>query len=32
VTSVIGLDALPEVFEALRRPSDQVKVLVDPSA
>ncbi|MBY0334212.1 MAG: zinc-binding dehydrogenase, partial [Acetobacteraceae bacterium] len=31
VTAVIGLDALPEIFEALRRPSDQVKVLVDPT-
>ncbi len=31
VTSVIGLDALPETFEALRRPSAEVKVLVDPT-
>jgi (R,R)-butanediol dehydrogenase/meso-butanediol dehydrogenase/diacetyl reductase len=31
VTAVIGLDALPATFEALRRPGEQVKVLVDPS-
>jgi (R,R)-butanediol dehydrogenase/meso-butanediol dehydrogenase/diacetyl reductase len=31
VTAVIGLDARPETFEALRHPTDQVKVLVDPS-
>ncbi|NOG71195.1 zinc-binding dehydrogenase [Roseicella sp. DB1501] len=30
VTDVIGLDALPGAFEALRRPGQQVKVLVDP--
>jgi (R,R)-butanediol dehydrogenase / meso-butanediol dehydrogenase / diacetyl reductase len=30
VTSLIGLDALPDAFEALRRPSAEVKVLVDP--
>ncbi|MDO9706775.1 zinc-binding dehydrogenase [Paracraurococcus lichenis] len=31
VTEVIGLGALPAGFEALRRPADQVKVLVDPA-
>ena len=31
VTAVIGLGALPATFEALRHPSDQVKVLVDPT-
>jgi (R,R)-butanediol dehydrogenase/meso-butanediol dehydrogenase/diacetyl reductase len=31
VTDRIGLDALPEVFEALRKRSTQCKVLVDPS-
>jgi threonine dehydrogenase-like Zn-dependent dehydrogenase len=31
VTDVIGLDALPDAFEALRRPGTQVKVLVDPA-
>jgi 2-desacetyl-2-hydroxyethyl bacteriochlorophyllide A dehydrogenase len=31
VTGVVGLEALPTAFEALRRPSDQVKVLVDPA-
>ena len=31
VTDIIGLDALPEAFEALRRPGRQVKVLVDPA-
>jgi len=32
VTDRIGLDALPEVFEALRQRSSQCKVLVDPFA
>ncbi|MBK1659056.1 zinc-binding dehydrogenase [Paracraurococcus ruber] len=31
VTGVIGLAALPAEFEALRRPTSQVKVLVDPA-
>lgn len=31
VTRVIGLDDLPEVFERLRRPGPDAKVLVDPS-
>lgn len=31
VTSVIGLDALPATFEALRRPGTEVKVLVHPT-
>jgi (R,R)-butanediol dehydrogenase / meso-butanediol dehydrogenase / diacetyl reductase len=31
ITGTIGLDALPEAFEALRRPGAQVKVLVDPA-
>jgi len=30
VTQRIGLDALPEAFEALRRPADQCKVIVEP--
>ena len=30
VTDRIGLDALPDAFEALRRPSTQCKVLVQP--
>jgi len=32
VTQTVGLDALPEAMEALRRGSRQCKVLVDPSA
>ena len=31
VTATIGLEAHPETFEALRRPGDAVKVLVDPA-
>jgi len=31
VTRVIGMDALPEVFERLRRPGPDAKVLIDPS-
>ncbi|TCZ50671.1 zinc-binding dehydrogenase [Roseicella aquatilis] len=31
VTDIVGLAALPETFEALRRPGTQVKVLVDPA-
>jgi (R,R)-butanediol dehydrogenase/meso-butanediol dehydrogenase/diacetyl reductase len=31
VTSVVGLDALPAAFEALRRPGQEVKVLVEPA-
>ncbi len=31
VTGVIGLAALPETFEALRRPGAHAKVLIDPS-
>ena len=30
ITSVIGLDALPETFDSLRRPNPQAKVLIDP--
>jgi (R,R)-butanediol dehydrogenase / meso-butanediol dehydrogenase / diacetyl reductase len=30
ITSVIGLDALPETFESLRHPNPQAKVLIDP--
>lgn len=30
VSDVIGLDALPEVFEGLRRPNPRAKVLIDP--
>jgi (R,R)-butanediol dehydrogenase/meso-butanediol dehydrogenase/diacetyl reductase len=32
ITDVIPLECLPEAFEALRVPSDQCKVLVDPQA
>jgi (R,R)-butanediol dehydrogenase/meso-butanediol dehydrogenase/diacetyl reductase len=32
VTETIGYAALPETFEALRRPSFQCKVLIDPRA
>jgi (R,R)-butanediol dehydrogenase/meso-butanediol dehydrogenase/diacetyl reductase len=32
VSAVIGLDALPAMFESLRRPSVHTKVLVDPGA
>ena len=32
VSDVIGLDALPAVFESLRRPNPRAKVLIDPSA
>ena len=31
VTGVIGLDAVPTMFEALRHPSGHAKVLIDPS-
>jgi (R,R)-butanediol dehydrogenase/meso-butanediol dehydrogenase/diacetyl reductase len=31
VSDVIGLDALPEMFESLRRPNPRAKVLIDPS-
>jgi (R,R)-butanediol dehydrogenase / meso-butanediol dehydrogenase / diacetyl reductase len=30
VSDVIGLDALPELFESLRRPNPRAKVLIDP--
>jgi len=30
VTEVVGFDVLPERFEALRKPSHQCKVLIDP--
>ncbi|MBM3345673.1 MAG: hypothetical protein FJY55_04140 [Betaproteobacteria bacterium] len=30
LTDVVGMDALPQAFEALRRPADQCKVVVDP--
>jgi (R,R)-butanediol dehydrogenase/meso-butanediol dehydrogenase/diacetyl reductase len=32
VTDIVGLDAMPEAFEALRRRSHQCKVLVNPFA
>jgi (R,R)-butanediol dehydrogenase/meso-butanediol dehydrogenase/diacetyl reductase len=32
VTDVVGFDALPEAFEALRKPRHQCKVMVDPWA
>jgi (R,R)-butanediol dehydrogenase/meso-butanediol dehydrogenase/diacetyl reductase len=32
VSDVIGLDALPEIFESLRRPNPRAKVLINPSA
>jgi len=32
VSDVIGLDALPAMFESLRRPNPRAKVLIDPSA
>ena len=31
ITGVIGLDALPAMFEALRDPGDHAKVLIDPA-
>jgi (R,R)-butanediol dehydrogenase/meso-butanediol dehydrogenase/diacetyl reductase len=31
ITDVIGFDELPKAFEALRRPSSQIKVLIKPS-
>jgi (R,R)-butanediol dehydrogenase/meso-butanediol dehydrogenase/diacetyl reductase len=31
ITTVVGFDALPDVFEALRKPSDHTKVLVRPN-
>jgi (R,R)-butanediol dehydrogenase / meso-butanediol dehydrogenase / diacetyl reductase len=31
ITGVIGLDEVPAVFEALRRPGPHAKVLIDPS-
>ncbi len=31
ISSVIGLDELPEMFERLRRPNPHAKVLIDPS-
>ena len=30
LTDVVGMDELPQAFEALRRPADQCKVVVDP--
>jgi 2-desacetyl-2-hydroxyethyl bacteriochlorophyllide A dehydrogenase len=30
ITSVVGLDVLPETFESLRRPNPHAKVLIDP--
>jgi (R,R)-butanediol dehydrogenase / meso-butanediol dehydrogenase / diacetyl reductase len=32
VSDVVGLDALPAMFESLRRPNPRAKVLIDPSA
>ncbi|MSP01533.1 MAG: alcohol dehydrogenase [Acetobacteraceae bacterium] len=31
ITGVVGLDLVPEMFEALRKPGDHAKVLIDPS-
>jgi (R,R)-butanediol dehydrogenase / meso-butanediol dehydrogenase / diacetyl reductase len=31
ISTVIGLDQLPEMFERLRRPNPHAKVLIDPS-
>ena len=31
VTHVVTLDELPDIFEALRNPTDQCKVLIDLS-
>jgi (R,R)-butanediol dehydrogenase / meso-butanediol dehydrogenase / diacetyl reductase len=31
ITGIIGLDEVPSVFEALRRPGHHAKVLIDPS-
>lgn len=31
VSAVIGPDALPDMFEALRTPNDHLKVLIDPA-
>jgi 2-desacetyl-2-hydroxyethyl bacteriochlorophyllide A dehydrogenase len=31
ITGVVGLDALPAMFEALREPGDHAKVLIDPA-
>jgi threonine dehydrogenase-like Zn-dependent dehydrogenase len=30
ITNVIGLDELPSAFEALRKPTTQIKVMVRP--
>jgi len=32
VSDVVGLDALPAIFESLRRPNPRAKVLIDPQA
>jgi len=32
VTEIVALDAVPEKFEALRKPSTQCKILISPSA
>ena len=29
ITNVVSLDELPDVFEALRSPTDQCKVIID---
>jgi (R,R)-butanediol dehydrogenase/meso-butanediol dehydrogenase/diacetyl reductase len=31
ITGIIGLDELPAMFEALRKPGDHAKVLIDPT-
>ena len=31
ITHVVDLDGLPDIFEALRNPTDQCKVLIDLS-
>ena len=31
-TGTVGLDALPQAFEALRQPNDHCKLMVDPWA
>jgi (R,R)-butanediol dehydrogenase / meso-butanediol dehydrogenase / diacetyl reductase len=31
ITDIVGLDALPAAFEALRKPTMQIKVMVRPN-
>ena len=30
VTHTVGFDAFPDAFEALKKPSDQIKVMLEP--